>query len=144
MGSKNLNDQIEWEASRVAAAFGLEVWEGEAKASPPNFWAEEDEGLICWQLSPQGLWDYIALSDEDGIEECVVCFEKTPWPPHQKDWYCVGNPKFDHKMACGLYRLGFEEEAVLNKLPKLSDEEKLELRENFPREFWPQSWSDVA
>ncbi len=46
-------------------------------------------------------------------------------------------------MARGLYRLGFDEPAILAQLPQLSAHEKLELRLSMPREFWPQRWLEA-
>ncbi|RYX80177.1 hypothetical protein EON83_29760 [bacterium] len=132
--------QQEGEACRVASAFGVEIQK--AWAAMSRMWYESDLGTatIVWEcnfsfcnirIHPQG-------AEVDAQDTCVVTYNY-----HKGEWvYWSYYEPYSEIMAQGLYRLGFEDEAVLSELPQLSNHEKLELRLSLPREFWPQKWLD--
>ena len=58
-------------------------------------------------------------------------------------WCVYSHLDYDASLLRGLYRLGFEDEDALGELnASFSAHEKMELRLNFPREFWPKRWLD--
>jgi hypothetical protein len=128
---------IEWEARRVAAAFGVEEWEETERKGfldkqilfhVFNGPAKNDDE-ICWEISETGRLYAIFVS---GI--------RVVWYTSGVDIYLLENPTGAELMARGLYRLGFEDESVWSQLPQLSAHEKIELRLSLPREFWPKKW----
>ncbi len=138
-----LIDQLEWEVWRIASAFEMDeapvlVHLTEAnqtfKGSGNGFRLVLDFSLIApykglWHLElSEGPKRYIELTRESGIT-----------PPI---WTL--NYEFPYRaralMVRALYRLGFEDESILNQLPALSAHEKMELRLSMPHEFWPQKW----
>lgn len=133
-----LTRQIEREAARIAAAFGVGEW----KLDSPflgRFRGCVGDVLFTWRIN----------SDEQ--EFCYMGIEHLLKTPVTQLFFTEGKwlvasigEVFDELMARGLYRLGFTDQSVLSQLPSLSFHEKLELRLSLPREFWPPSWEEEA
>ncbi|BCM92289.1 hypothetical protein IAD21_04168 [Abditibacteriota bacterium] len=133
-----LNDeQIEWQARRVAAAF--EVKKFTCKSSDDAvFFCQGRVGrnTVRWILTrTYGPINHIKVGK--GRVGCDASYSIGG------QWQCSSHPAFNEQMARGLYRLGIEDEAVSAELNlSLTAHEKLELRLFMPREFWPQIWLD--
>ncbi|RYX81563.1 hypothetical protein EON83_23680 [bacterium] len=148
MEFEDVSEEIEWEARRVAAAFGVETFE--CLRGP---WGLKWSGLlgtmqVTWSLRDKVV-SYIELGPEGwGIElmlEPLEPFESglTEWWFRPAKW---DTPEWNELAARGLYRLGFEAEETMFEvgviLSAFSAHKKLELRLSMPREFWPQKWLD--
>ena len=140
MEFEDLNQQIEREARRVAAAFGIESFEIRDE-EVVAYVGLSSATQVCWNIdSRTNSFFYI----EVGERGCEVNFAPN-WskPNAPEEWRFYPNPAFHEVMARGLYRLGFEDEGVLAELNHpLSAHEKLELRLSMPRELWPKTWLD--
>lgn len=126
----------EWEAQRVAAAFGGFSFTVHRTAISVHYEGWVDEVLVTWRLGdPNARVKNICVGTRS---YCGVFLVKGAWQwePGQEG---------HEQMARGLYRLGIEDEAILAALNQpLSMHEKLELRLSMPRVFWPQSWLNEA
>ncbi|BCM89073.1 hypothetical protein IAD21_00917 [Abditibacteriota bacterium] len=129
---------VEWEARRVAAAFGVEEWRTSFNERRPGYCRSMDNDLrkVSWEIFDGPFIGHFSTWCE-GEWVCVKFdFSERQW---QIDDYSEGSFEL---MVRGLYCLGFEDEAILSQLPELSAHEKLELRLSLPREFWPESWKE--
>lgn len=138
MEFEDVRKKIEWEAPRVAAAFGIKEWNIELQ-SDHFILTGIGEGLISmtyhWPpdgLLREGLLPRLWIGDQDAAQTCWTTGRRVG----------LGRPAYNELAARGLYRLGFEDEPILSQLPQLSAHEKVELRLSMPREFWPQKWLD--
>ncbi|BCM89382.1 hypothetical protein IAD21_01228 [Abditibacteriota bacterium] len=136
-----LSEEIEREARRLVAAFGIADW----KPMPTLFasWVVHfeikiKETFIEWAFLTAGshLSFLYVGQRKDEYEGCYLRRSE------DGDWLYRPDRHYNELMARGLYRFGFEDEAVLAVLPTLSMHEKLEARLSLPREFWPQKWLD--
>ncbi len=142
------HEQIEWEARRVAAAFGFEH---PVRSDPDHrfYMVHAMNVHMMWLHQGPGchlhkLWLCKTTFSQDSALEyeqprMVSSYDGRKW--HLGD-YQQDTHDTDGHLARGLYRLGFEDESILSQLPALSAHEKLELRLSMPREFWPQKWLD--
>jgi len=132
---------MQWEARRVAAAFGLEAWGRDVwfmHSTATLFSGAQGEVEISWRINPQGTAIHLSVGSGDQ-NDCIVTLRETTWKVaaqrFQKDYAEV--------MARGLYCLGVEDEGVIAQLDSpLTAHEKLELRLSMPRELWPKTWLD--
>lgn len=136
---------IEWEAARVACAFGVEEWETGFRASKNNFsvWQFISEGVIVHCQWDEDFWLSFRVGLHAGKGREVVGDGSCQWRDYEPDFDCIqlGHPIYNGIMARAMYCLGFPE-SVLQQLPPLSAHEQLELKLTMPREFWPQKWLD--
>ena len=141
-----LNEKIEWECRRMAAAFGVKEWQvdespnqrrGVGEAGLVVVWGIDFETarFIGVQINGPGR-KVSSIYDEGWIDPGITV---------QPFWNCSFSTATASFMARGLYCLGIEDEAVLAELNHpLTAHEKLELRLSMPREFWPQKWQGEA
>lgn len=129
---------VEWEAARVAAAFGVGEWDGDTSHDKRSiFWGDGNEFQLSFAILKDGSnWYSVSVNELDLSYTNV--FYNSPFWNLRKD----GDPHLEF-MARGLYRLGFTDESILQQLPTLSAHEKLELRLSMPREFWPEGWLET-
>lgn len=134
---------IAWEAARVAAAFGVGVC---VISDHTDFWSlgnwlnDTDNGADHFEVQIDKMTGNMERLSVGGYECCVVRRYDMGNPGSAfVVWTSHLNP-YNELMARGLYRLGFEDPAILAQLPPLSAHEKLELRLSMPREFWPKTW----
>ncbi|RYX82154.1 hypothetical protein EON83_20770 [bacterium] len=144
MEIKDLKEKVEWEAQRVAAAFGGVEWHPDLSFCPPE------------QVEYRGKlndFDFGCRFDESGrlVSISIDYFDEGRYRTTRivKDdlgqWHGHYRPGARVLMARGSYCLGIEEEQILAGYGEpylLSAHEKLELRLSMPREFWPQKWLD--
>jgi hypothetical protein len=138
MESQVLNEQIEAQARRVAAAFGVETWELDPGTDATYCGWSDNVLYVRWLIEtfrPRVI--FVAVSVRHDENETSLWLDEA----QQIDFPSEGNLEL---MARGLYRLGIEDEGVLSQLPPLSAHEKLELRLSLPREFWPEQWLQKA
>lgn len=141
MEFEDVKEKVEWEAGRVAAAFGLKEVECE-KGTKSNHYEEditESIKLATYFNFISGMAG-ICIFESERVK-CEVDYSDT-----DSEWVCVhsGCDKLSEIMARGLYLLGIEDAGVLAELNyPLTAHEKLEVRHSLPREFWPQTWLDV-
>jgi hypothetical protein len=137
--SEDLNERIEWEARRVAAAFEIQAMIPAWNGVKHHFLGKTPDGVsVTWEIKPPSThWTRIRVH---GGEEWSLIESS------ERGWYFAPNTGlyFDEVLAYGLFRLGFEDEKIWSELPplSLSAHEKLELRLSLPREFWPKTWLD--
>lgn len=137
MEFENVSEQVEWEARRVAAAFGVKTFEVVLTEWMRNYWGEAGNTRISWDIDAR---TNTFFSIQVGTGGCEVNFDLDA---PKEGWWFFPNPIFHDLMARGLYRLGFEDEGVMRELKHpLTAHEKLELRLSLPREFWPKTWLD--
>lgn len=138
MEFEDVNERIEWEARRVAAAFGAITM---SSITDSSFECECVQSEIEFSVKPDGLSAIFLGVEPDG--DIGVYRDSSSslvrWEAYNFH-IMEGRPKIE--MARGLYRLDFEDEDIFSQLPALSAHEKLELRLFLPREFWPQKWRD--
>lgn len=128
-----IKDMVEWEARRVAQAVGVEWYD---KMEWPEF-----VRYVGWI----GCAKVALLMCKGGVPKRLNIGSHGTGCDFDFEYKLVEDYGHSHElMARGLYCLGFEDESILSQLPELSAHERLELRLNFPREFWPQSWLDEA
>jgi hypothetical protein len=130
---------IEWEAQRVAAAFGVREWGEDVwfMHSTASHFVGSKAGLeVVWRINPEGAAIYFRVGSGE-IEDCIVAWRQTRWGITPS--YVHG--RYNEEMARGLFCLGYEDEDVFATLHiSLSAHEQLELRLEMPREFWPLKW----
>lgn len=143
MESEDVIKKMQFEARRVAAAFGVERWEdcfADIHRLGLEGYSYSSESGLEWGVSANGP-DYITVHWQNGGAE--IWFDKgTITSIELKEHIELEEHVDRHWLARGLYQLGFENEGLLILLPALTTHEKAELRLNFPREFWPQKWID--
>ncbi len=143
-----LSEEVEWEARRLAAAFGFEH---PVRLDPAQFFYQVHamNTEMTWLYQGEDyylhkLWLCQITFSQDGALEyeqhrMIRSYNGRTW--HLND--CQEDTQdTDGHLARGLYCLGFEDESILSQLPKLTAHEKLGLRLSMPREFWPKKWSD--
>jgi hypothetical protein len=141
MEFEDVSEEVDWEARRVAAAFGLVEWDEQGESCGDLFSSsrKQDFEVRCCIDNQARLFDlHIENVDDPTTIYCDVEL--------QPEFYCVpcfGNPSYNELMARGLYRLGFDDPALSSQLPELNAHEKLELRLSMPCEFWPKTWQDL-
>ncbi|RYX82402.1 hypothetical protein EON83_19510 [bacterium] len=91
---------------------------------------------VVWRINPNGKVSHFRVGN-GGIHDCMLTWRDTKW------W--VTTPRLHHEyselMSRALFCLGIDDEEVLSKLNHpLSAHDQIELRLNFPREFWPTTW----
>lgn len=147
MESQVLEERIEREARRVAAALGIETFtRSSGNANITNFhitnFHADYQGLNVW-------WSFDSRPDKPTL--CVFDIEKDGKRCQvsllniagaNERWMFYPHGEFHEIMARWLYCLGFDDKNVLSRLPDLTAHEKLELRLSLPREFWPRTWLD--
>ncbi|RYX80951.1 hypothetical protein EON83_26445 [bacterium] len=161
MESEVLSEDIEWEARRHAAAFGLSGWDiigcdsdEDAKAlsfraQAEGLWFECWYGLdeFCkdawhWEINDYGYGGGIYTEDDivatfgthNGELECEV--DLLPSSKKKAD-------AMVSRLLKAAYMMGYPIEVFNIELGlTLSYHEQLELRLSMPREFWPQKWLD--
>ncbi|RYX80816.1 hypothetical protein EON83_26840 [bacterium] len=139
MEFESLSEDIKREARRVAAAFGVENWAISIEHHGFGFEHQNETSNLCHyvRIREDGVWIFILISDSETYSNgCRVSW-------HMDQWLCTlaNVPVHNEVMGRGLYRLGFDNEAILSQL-SLTAHEKLELRLSTPREFWPNQWQD--
>ncbi len=139
MESEVLSEQIEFEARRVAAAFGIEKFS--QRFIVDAFYYKANLGLLWFAWHIHGLTGHLTQIDVgQGRPSCIVAVkEGGPGECHPH----YSRPECNERMVRGLYCLGIEDEVALAPLNyQLTAHEKLELRLSMPREFWPRKWLD--
>lgn len=148
MEFEDLDEKVEWEAKRVAAAFGVETFEVmESGGEERDYRGKLGTTPMHWSVHKTELtFIYVVIGYTTDYVERSISLLKVPSIDDETEWdfslTLRSNPEFHHLFARGLYRLGLEDEYVLSQLPQLSAHEKLEFRLSLPREFWPQTWLD--
>lgn len=145
MGFDDVSERIEWEAKRIAAAFGVEDFTAlRGHATLTNFYASEGEVSLWWSLDSRREQKMLRVLDiKRGNQRCQVSVTNILGRLGETDkWVLFDQGVFREEMARWLYRLGFEDESILSRLPALSMHEKMELRLSMPRKLWPQKWLD--
>ncbi|RYX80737.1 hypothetical protein EON83_27290 [bacterium] len=143
MESEDVRAKYEWEARRVAAAFGMEDYQKLPQYQGVYF-------VFCGGVEVWWNIDWISSDSTATISNVTIGADKDPgcqitdfgfgWEFFQ---FQNSPPHYRGMMAKALYCLGIENETVLHKLnAPLTLHEKLELRLSLPREFWPQKWFD--
>lgn len=148
MGVEDIDEQVEWEARRVAAAFGIEEWD-ECEYRFDGLYLQctaEREGvrIRCGVATRTGKMTTLDIEESGSSQN--ACKIRRHKEENKVFWSCSAQPKFHNGnlLACGLYRLGIEDADVCAMLNHpLSTHEKMELRLSMPREFWPQKWRDA-
>lgn len=136
MEFEDVSEKVEWEARRVAAAFGVEEWEqvsaaSEAEGKYLRYRGEDIE----WQIDIMD-GDVFSIEAGDAQENYCHLF-------NYPDYWVIdpSDAQQNERMMRGLYRLGIEDADVLAELNhSLTSHEKLELRLSLPGEFWPKTW----
>lgn len=145
-----LSEQLEWESRRVATAFGVkEFTRSSYNATTIDFSALYQDLKLWWSLDSRPEKTTLRVIDIKGSSGsgrfCQVSLLDVLGNSQEKDrWMFYSQGGVDDLMARVLYRLGFDDEKVLSRLPELTGHEKLELRFSMPREFWPQKWIEEA
>lgn len=132
-----MNERVEWEAKRVAAAFGVQEWDEQVKTREDfvSIVSNSDFSFVCC-IDNQACITSLTIEDaQDVTVSCHVNFL-----PEGYCLPCLEVPSYNERMVRGLYRLGLEEPSLIAELPTLSAHEKLELSLSLPREFWPKAW----
>lgn len=141
MESEVLGEKVEWEARRVAAAFGLGEWNEDVwymHSHDSLFSGTRGELEVSWRISPQAVAVHLRVGHGQ-FEDCIVTWREFAWKLTASRLH----QSYNEFMVRGLYCLGIEDEEVFSELnPSLSFHEKLELRLSLPREFWPAKWLD--
>ncbi len=147
MESEILNEKVEWEARRVAAAFGVSEWE---------IIERDDDRYRYWGMGRAGRYVRFVWLEESASRLTVGESTKRGYmaPKGCCDWHDygplgLGEALNNDLMAKGCYCLNYDYEChhyedVWAFLPPLSMHEKLELHLLMPRELWPQKWLDEA
>lgn len=140
MEFEGLSPEVEWEARRIAAAFGFELWgqtESEFEDDPDSFYGVTKDGA-------QFEW-IVGLERPGGLEHLWVGRELIFfWQGSQSQDWKIESPHCHNELIVrGLYCLGFDETDLQRRSQgQLTAHEQLELRLSMPREFWPQKWLD--
>lgn len=137
MEFKPLSQDLEWEARRIAAAFGVQespchvLTRG---SGSHTFFLESD--LTLEVQTNENVIDLLQVGRGQG-GFCEVFKDDDT-----SDWNVVGEPQaMRNFMARALYCLGFEDEGVFADLKcLLTAHEKVEFSLWMPREFWPDTW----
>jgi hypothetical protein len=136
-----LSADVEWEAKRVAAAFGVE--ELSVSFTIVGVYADF-EGyvrgtLVTWDIELDTL-----ILGGISIGRFPDDYSQVVYRIKEGDqWVCESNSADGELMARGLYCLDIQDEGVLAELDSpLTAHEKLELKLSMPREFWPKTWLD--
>lgn len=127
MKLKDVSEQVEWEARRVVAAFGVEEF-----CFNDGYIAQVEGATLMWFIDEERakVDNILLVSPGDSIG--------LVWDVPSAFDYRIS--RHGHLMARGLYCLGFANEKVWRRMPMLSEHEKFELRLSMPREFWPKTW----
>lgn len=138
---------IDWEAQRVAVAFGATTFERTNRhvENRTEFAAMIGDRLLEWQLDQSGQLRHIALGNSEATQDVQLFFDRWPTNQHEGMWVVRPHANYNEQMVRGLFRLGITTEdggelALLNY--SLTAHEKLELRLSMPHQFWPQNWLD--
>lgn len=134
---------IQWEAHRVATAFGVEKWGEDVwfmHTDASLFSGTKGELEVVWRINPEGYACHFRVGN-GGIHDCTVTWREMAWSSKTYG----SHPEYNALMARGLYCLGIDAPSVVAKLNSpLSAHEQIELRLSMPREFWPPSWLEAA
>ncbi len=146
MEPEDLSEKIEWEARRVATAFGVKEWQ--ADESPNQRRGVGEAGLVVvWGIDFETA-RFIGVQINGPGKKVSTIYDESWIDPDisvRPFWNCSFSTATAFFMARGLYRLGIEEEDALMKLNSpLTAHEQLELRLSMPREFWPKKWQNEA
>jgi hypothetical protein len=130
--------KFEYEAKRVAAAFGVKIT-GYVVDSLGAAYFNEDDALVpfYWSLSKEGELECLSIGSHDGSGMCEVrCLDGV--------WFCFPCEAYNERMGRSLYCLGIEDEGVWEQLGCcLSGHDKMELQISLPLQFWPDKWLDL-
>ncbi|RYX80819.1 hypothetical protein EON83_26855 [bacterium] len=134
-----LNEYIEKELARIVAAFGVTKCTKVRQVIANNFYkaTTSDGQELSIRIDNLGKCSSLSLGG------CALFNQTNLALPGQPISWAINlsEGESDLIMARGLYRLGFDDEAIFSQLP-LTAHEKLELRLSTPRELWPQVWLD--
>ena len=127
MEVEDLDERIEREARRVAAAFSVQEF-----SFNDGYIAQVEGATLMWFIDQEThkVDNILLVSPGDTIG--------LVWDVPSAFDYRLS--RHGHLLARALYRLGFSDEEVWIRMPVLSEHEKMELRLSLPREFWPQTW----
>lgn len=143
MEFEDVKGRVEWEARRVAAAFGAESFTASRYNSTLTDFHASYKGIcLWWSLDSRREKTMLRVLDiKKGNQRCQVSVTNVLGSLVEEDrWMLIDQGVFREEMACWLYRLGFEEQSVLSQLPMLTMHEKIELRLSLPPKFWPKKW----
>ena len=151
----NTMKDVEWQARRVAAAFGVKEWRVEGRTVVQD----DENGRRLWE---KRVWDFDSVVPDDrvswcldatsgelcwieiGVPNAICCSIWRAYMSQTRDkwkWGFSPEPRYHELMARGLYCLGFDDPSVLAKLGyPLTGHEQIELRLSIPPQFWPQKW----
>ncbi len=149
MEFEDLSEKVKREAQRIVMAYevtSFQSYEGKSFVvgnvpSAIHFkgaWKGDSHTRLHWTIDGADA-TLLKLSLDRDVEFCLLTKDKEG----KHKFVSLSYAKRDLKqgMACGLYRLGIEDEEALSELNStLSAHEKLELRLSMPREFWPKTW----
>ncbi len=145
MEFEDVSAEVEREARRVAAAFGVEIFDTHKDSGWWTCQGSATTGIrVAWEIDPTtGMYWSIEVGEVIGYEGsgCKVFFDEE-WikDDGQETW---PSPRLEDNelMAWGLFRLGLDRPTIITELNHpLSMHEKLELRLSMPCEFWPKKW----
>lgn len=131
---------VEWEAMRVAQAFGVGEWiEGTQYLVKERCFSGTTPPHWVWRInSVPNAFTYIDIETFEGD------FQFLQLKQMRGVWHFIKTERgieiFGELMARGLFCLGFDDADILAQLPQLTEHEKLELRLSLPKEFWPPQW----
>jgi hypothetical protein len=162
--SAHYSEIIVRKADQVAVAFGLTNWQHMQSGGNDHyfdtlqsdfatvghfggpceefFFSVVGEVKIGWWMSPNMRPFEISVQIKKGKESTVAQLSYDQSTSKYELLSVGAIAEAQNLMARGLYRLGFEDEAISSQLPPLTNHEKLELRVSMPREFWPRTWLD--
>lgn len=142
---KPANKEIEPDARRVAAAFGIEAFGFYWDKSDWYYQGYSHGVLVSWILDERS-GELCLVAVGEGSKQCVVSREREfNWgrPPWGDAWEFEPLPRYHSLMARGLYLLNFESTPILDQLnAPLSHHEQIQCRLEMPREFWPANWME--
>lgn len=146
MEFEDVSENLEWEARRVAAAFGVKEWiEFFPKASAEDrahFEGKAKSHWVHWVFIRHDTHLLYIYVGERNDEHNYCSFSNYSFDNHAR-YQCHPHRDYNRHMARGLYLLGFEDKILFMELAQtLSTREKLELRLSLPREFWLKTWLD--
>lgn len=148
MESPAISERVRGEARRIAAAFGLESFKRDTDRTAYIFIGQLFDSLsIRFLVNSATLQlEWIAVNHikrRGQWHDEVFCWFTFTDGELTVDVVDFNSPHLAAALVAGIYRLGFDKDEVWGELRvSLTAHEKLELRRDFPREYWPQNWID--
>ncbi len=142
MESEIINDEVEWEACRVARAFGINDpstarWNGLFASVQGSCALGEPLGVAAYWFDDQTTFVFTVQCELSLVIKQDAITEINGLVAHPDERVIPLEP-----IVRALYQLGYDCSLLENQArrPPLTAHEKLELRLSMPREFWPKKW----